>query len=61
MSVPYDQSVRLQKALQDARVACELIAVPDGTHGTRTWEDRLPGWADQVVAWLVTRTVEEGR
>ncbi len=52
MSVPYEQSVRMQKALRDAGVACDLITVPDGTHGTRDWDERLPGWADQVVAWL---------
>jgi len=55
MSVPQDQSLRLQKALRDAGVPCELVSVPDGTHGTRTWDERLPGWADQIVAWLCTR------
>ena len=55
MSVPYEQSVRMQKALREAGVSCDLISVPDGTHGTREWDERLPGWADQVVAWLVER------
>jgi pectinesterase len=55
MSVPYEQSVRLQKALREAGVACDLITVPDGTHGTREWDERLPGYADQVVAWLLER------
>ncbi|MGE0453417.1 MAG: pectinesterase family protein [Vicinamibacteria bacterium] len=55
MSVPYEQSVRLQKALREAGVACDLISVPDGTHGTRDWGDKLPGFEDQVVAWLVAR------
>jgi pectinesterase len=55
MSVPYEQSVRLQRALREAGVACDLISVPDGTHGTREWDDKLPGFADQVVAWLVER------
>ena len=55
MSVPYEQSVRMQKALRDAGVACDLITVPDGTHGTREWDDRRPGYADEVVAWLVER------
>ena len=26
-----------------------------GTHGTREWDERLPGYADQVVAWLAER------
>jgi pectinesterase len=55
MSVPYEQSPRLQKALREQGVACELITVPDGTHGTREWDERLPGYADQVVAWLAER------
>ncbi len=52
MSVPYEQSVRLQAKLREAGVACDLLTVPDGTHGTRDWQELLPGWADQVVAWL---------
>ena len=52
MSVPYEQSVRMQKALRDSGVACDLVTVPDGTHGTRDWDLRLPGYADRVVAWL---------
>ena len=55
MSVPYEQSVRLQKALREKGVACDLITVPDGTHGTREWDERLPGYADEVVAWLAGR------
>jgi len=55
MSVPYEQSVRMQKALREQGVACDLITVPDGTHGTREWDERLPGYADQVVAWLAER------
>jgi alpha-L-fucosidase 2 len=55
MSVPQDQSARLQKALKEAGVLCELVSVPDGTHGTRGWDERLPGWADQAVAWLAAR------
>ena len=55
MSVPYEQSVRLQKTLRDAQVPCDLITVPDGTHGTRGWDEQLPGDADQVVSWLAER------
>jgi alpha-L-fucosidase 2 len=55
MSVPYEQSVRMQKALREADVPCDLVAVPDGTHGTREWEEKLPGWAGQVVSWLAGR------
>jgi alpha-L-fucosidase 2 len=55
MSVPYEQSVRMQKALREAGVTCDLITVPDGTHGTREWGEHLPGFADEVVAWLSQR------
>jgi acetyl esterase/lipase len=52
MSVPYEQSLRLREALRGADVPCTLVTVPDGTHGTRGWSRTLPGWRDQVVAWL---------
>jgi alpha-L-fucosidase 2 len=55
MGVPHEQSVRMQKVLREAGGSCDLITVPDGTHGTRAWEERLPGWADQVVAWIAGR------
>ena len=55
MSVPFDQSARYQKALADAGVPCDLVSVPDGTHGTGRWDETLPGWADQVAAWLCAR------
>jgi hypothetical protein len=29
--------------------------VPDGTHGTRDWDEQLPGYADKVVAWIVEK------
>jgi dipeptidyl aminopeptidase/acylaminoacyl peptidase len=52
MGVPCEQSVRLRKALREAGVTCDLVTVPDGTHGTRGWDERLPGYTDQVTAWL---------
>jgi acetyl esterase len=52
MSVPYEQSLRLREALRSADVPCALVTVPDGTHGTRGWNRLLPGWREQVVAWL---------
>jgi alpha-L-fucosidase 2 len=54
MSVPYEQSLRLREALRSADVPCALVTVPDGTHGTRGWDRTLPGWRDQVVAWLAS-------
>ena len=55
MSVPYEQSQRLQARLRAAGVLCDLVTVPDGTHGTRGWDALLPGYREQVVAWLGAR------
>ena len=52
MSVPYEQSPRFQKALRAAGVACDLVTVPDGTHGTSRWDELAPGWEDEVVGWI---------
>jgi acetyl esterase/lipase len=52
MSVPYEQSPRFQKALREAGVPCDLVTVPDGTHGTSRWDGLAPGWRDEVVAWI---------
>jgi len=52
MSVPYEQSPRFQRALREAGVSCDLVTIPDGTHGTSHWDDLAPGWRDQVVAWI---------
>jgi pectinesterase len=55
MSVPYEQSVRMQAKLREAGGECDLVSVPDGTHGTRDWDEQLPGYADQVVAWIAEK------
>ena len=52
MSVPYEQSPRFQKALREAGVPCDLVTIPDGTHGTARWDGLSPGWRDEVVAWI---------
>ncbi len=52
MSVPYEQSPRFQKALREAGVPCDLVTIPDGTHGTARWDGLAPGWRDEVVAWI---------
>jgi dipeptidyl aminopeptidase/acylaminoacyl peptidase len=52
MSVPYEQSPRLQKALRGVGVPCDLVTVPDGTHGTSRWDELAPGWEGEVVAWI---------
>jgi pectinesterase len=52
MSVPYEQSPRFQTALREAGASCDLVTIPDGTHGTSRWDELAPGWRDEVVAWI---------
>ena len=61
MSVPYEQSRRMQEALRAAGVPCELITVPDGTHGTRGWDPLLPTYREQVVTWMAAQLKSRGR
>jgi acetyl esterase len=53
MSVLYEQSPRFQKTLREAGVSCDLVTIPDGTHGTARWDGLAPGWRDEVVARIV--------
>ena len=53
MSVPYEQSTRLRAKLSALGVPCELITIPDGTHGTAGWPQLDPGFAERVVAWMI--------
>ena len=46
MSVPYEQSQRMRKALRGVGSSCDLITIPDGTHGTRGWDELVPTWRD---------------
>jgi dipeptidyl aminopeptidase/acylaminoacyl peptidase len=48
--VPYDQSVRLAKALKAAGDDAELITVPGGKHGFSP-EDMNKLWP-QIFKWL---------
>jgi pectinesterase len=61
MSVPYEQSPRFQKALREAGVPCDLVTIPDGTHGTARWDGLAPGWRDEVVAWIAKTLGDPGR
>ena len=29
-----------------------MITIPGGAHGMGQWDERLPGWKDQLVDWL---------
>jgi hypothetical protein len=42
-------------SLQQARVEGDLLTVSDGTHGTRGWDERRPGYEQEVIAWIAAR------
>jgi acetyl esterase len=50
--VPFEQSPRFQKQMRAEGNTCDLITIPDGAHGMGQWDERLPGWKDQLVDWL---------
>lgn len=39
LAIPYEQSVRLHRALTEAGVPNELVTIPGGAHGRHTWSD----------------------
>ncbi len=52
VQVPYDQSVRFQKQMQDAGNVCELITIPEGVHGMGGWDRLGSDYKTQLIAWL---------
>ena len=50
--VPFENSLRLEKAFKEAGVACELIAVKGGDHGMESWEGVDPSYKEKMIAWL---------
>lgn len=51
-SVPYSQSENFRAKLQELGVPCELITIPGGSHRIGEWDDRLPGYEQEMVDWL---------
>jgi acetyl esterase len=51
--VPFDNSVRLERALKEAGVPAELIPVEKGDHGMSSWQDA--SWQEKMIAWLRAR------
>jgi acetyl esterase len=50
--VPFENSLRLQRAWKEARSACELLAIKDGDHGMGSWETIDPSYKEKMIAWL---------
>jgi pectinesterase len=51
-TVPVGQSENFVKALKAANVDATLITIPEGQHRITDWKKFLPGWQQQLVAWL---------
>jgi len=51
-SVPYEQSLAFQKKLHENEVHCDLITIPGAPHRLTEWSKYLPGYSNQVIAWM---------
>ncbi|MGC3971314.1 MAG: prolyl oligopeptidase family serine peptidase [Pirellulales bacterium] len=51
-TVPYEQSPKFQKLMQDAGNTCDLIRVPGGGHGMGGWAKLDTDYQQQLIAWL---------
>jgi alpha-L-fucosidase 2 len=47
--VPFDNALRLEKALQAAKVPVEVISIKDGDHGMGSWAS---GYQEAMGSWL---------
>jgi acetyl esterase len=54
--IPFTESTNLQTALKNVGVKCEIIRIPNGTHGTGSWHTipGVPDWERQMTEWLNT-------
>lgn len=55
--IPFTEATNLQAALQKVGVPCDIIRIPNGTHGTGNWHtlQGVPDWERQMVEWLNAR------
>jgi acetyl esterase len=60
--IPFSEATNLQTALRNAGVKCEIIRIPNGTHGTGAWHTipGVPDWERQMVEWLNTTLHHRG-
>jgi len=52
--IPFTEATNLQTALRHAGVVCDIIRIPNGTHGTGAWHTipNVPDWERQMTEWL---------
>jgi alpha-L-fucosidase 2 len=60
--IPFAEATNLQTALRNAGVKCEIIRIPNGTHGTGAWHNipGVPDWERQMIEWLNTTLHHKG-
>jgi len=52
LQVPYEQSIRFQKLMQEKGNTCDLITIEGGGHGMGGWNKLNSDYREQLVAWL---------
>jgi len=60
--IPFTESTNLQTALRNVGVQCDIIRIPNGTHGTGAWHT-IPGasdWERKMTEWLATPLRHKG-
>lgn len=50
--VPFENSLRLQRAYRQAGVPSELIEVEGGDHGMESWEKVETSYKEKMISWL---------
>jgi alpha-L-fucosidase 2 len=60
--IPFTEATNLQTALRNAGVQCEIVRIPNGTHGTGAWHTipGVPDWERQTTEWLNATLGHEG-
>jgi alpha-L-fucosidase 2 len=60
--IPFTEATNLQTALRNAGVPCEIIRIPNGTHGTGAWHTipGVPDWERRMTEWLNTTLRHKG-
>lgn len=60
--IPFTETTNLQAALHSAGVKCEIVRIPNGTHGTGAWHTipGVPDWERQMTEWLNATLRHEG-
>jgi alpha-L-fucosidase 2 len=60
--IPFTEDTNLQTALRNVGVKCDIIRIPNGTHGTGAWHTipGVPDWERQMTEWLNTTFRRKG-